>query len=409
MSIYSVLKRLEEEKKPIRVALVGCGKMGKGIALQMKVTPGLQLVSVTDRNKESAYEAARLNGENLYVSEDIIPILRNLQVDVLVEATGTVEYAAKVCVEAMENKIHVVLMNAEVDLLLGPYLHEVAKENGVIITSDAGDQHGVLARMVEEIKMWGFQIVMIGNIKGFLNKYAMKKEMIEEARKRNLDVNECVFLTDGTKLNIEMSLLANAYGCKPSCRGMEGPKCDRIEDVFKVFDIKKFSTKGIVDYVLGAEPSGGVFVIGYTLDEIQKVYLKYYKRGDGPFYLFYRPYHLCHLETPRAIVNAAIFHQKILEPKFGKLTEVYAFAKRDLKKGEEVEGAGGNHFFGMIDCRDKVKDLVPILMLERENEEQKIVMVNDLEKDQPLTWKHVYIPIDTDLFKMYRFQNVRCE
>jgi len=47
-------------------------------------------------------------------------------------------------------------MNAEVDLVFGPQLQALAKENNVVVTSDAGDQHGVLATMIDEIKLWGY-------------------------------------------------------------------------------------------------------------------------------------------------------------------------------------------------------------------------------------------------------------
>ncbi|GAI29561.1 unnamed protein product, partial [marine sediment metagenome] len=187
--MYDALVKLEKENRPIRVAVVGAGgSMGKGICLQTKLTPGLKLVAAIDINQAGAKEAARLSGHpGVLFSDELLPVLDKIPIDVLVESTNTVEFAAKTCMEALNRKIHVVLMNAEVDLLLRPYLDHLAEKNGVIITSDAGDQDGVVARMAEEIQMWGFDLVMLGNIKGFLNRYATIEGMKKEAAKRYLN------------------------------------------------------------------------------------------------------------------------------------------------------------------------------------------------------------------------------
>jgi len=399
--MYEELKRLEDEGRPIQVAIVGCGHQGKGVALQTRLTPGLKLVAAIDKNIDAAVEAASLaeGGTNLeskiVVGKDILPLLEEGFCDVLVDATNSIEEAAQICVSALKNKINVVLTNAELDLLLGPYLNSIAKENGVVITSDAGDQHGVIARMVDEIKSMGFEVVMLGNIKGFLNRYATYEKMVPEAKKRYLDVRQCVAYTDGTKLCVEMSLLANAFDLRPLKRGMLGPQCETVEDVFKRFGNhtfrKAYLQDGCVDYILGAKPGGGVFVVGYCNDPIQRRYLQYYKRGRGPYYLFYRPYHLCHLETPRAIAKTVLFKKRVLMST-QKSTDVYAFAKRDLQKGESIKYAiGGDELYGMIDGRNS--EFVPIALLETDIECP--VLKRGVRKDLPLTWDDIEIPHST--------------
>src|SRR3972149_1115908 len=182
MGMYRSLLELEKNGNSIRVALVGTGAMGMGLALQIRETPGLALVAIADIEVAKAKSAAALYGaapfswhrrknyapDDLWIGRDIIPYLKSMgeKVDVLVEATSTISYAAAACMAALEKKINVVLMNAEVDALLGPFLPYMASRTGAMITSDAGDQHGVIMRMHEEISMWGFRIVMAGNIKG---------------------------------------------------------------------------------------------------------------------------------------------------------------------------------------------------------------------------------------------------
>jgi len=297
----------------------------------------------------------------------------------------------------------VVLMNAEVNLALGPLLHQTALKNNVVVTSDAGDQHGVLMRMIDEIRLWAFDIVMAGNIKGFLNRYATPQSITQEARERNLSNIQCCAYTDGTKLNIEMGLVANGEGLVPWVPGMEGPRAKHVSDVFQLFDFKRYDGMGVVDYILGAQPGGGVFVVGHCDDPVQMPYLRYYKLGNGPYYLFYRPYHLCHLETPRAIAQAVIDHRPILWPKHGRLTDTYAIAKRDLLDGEVIpHGIGGDAVYGLLDraATADADERVPIALLEGEGE-RRPRMKRNLKKDEPLRYADVEMP---DTFLLYTFR-----
>ncbi len=407
----------------IRVALVGAGAMGVGIAWQLGRTPAMELVSITDIRLDAAVRAAKAYGKPYAVVSPSDPMPKSGEVlitrdpfflldkdrwpgvDVLVEATNTVGFAGRLCLEALERKIHVILMNAEVDLALGPLLHDTAVRNGVVVTSDAGDQHGALARMIDEIRLWSFRVVMAGNIKGFLNRYATADSLEHEARVRNLDPVQCCSYTDGTKLNVEMGLIANGAGLVPWVPGMEGPKAKSVSDVFKLFDLRKYGDTGVVDYILGAEPGGGVFVVGHCDDPLQASYLKYYKMGEGPFYLFYRPYHLCHLETPWAIARTVLDRCPLLWPRHGRMTDVYAYAKRDAKAGETVpHGIGGDLFYGLLEPSGPAdrNGMVPISLLE--SEDGKLPRLKRLvPKDRPLLRDDIDLP-DTFLLRAFRRQ-----
>ena len=420
---YDRLAQYERTGRRIRVALVGAGAMGVGIAWQIGRTPAMELVSITDVRLEAAVRAAKAHGKpytaisasnlmpgnrEVLLTRDPFFLLdkdRGLGVDVVVEATNTVGFAGKFCLEALEKGIHVVLMNAEVDLALGPILHDTALRNGVVVTSDAGDQHGVLARMIDEIRLWSFRIVMAGNIKGFLNRYATADSLEREARIRDLDPVQCCAYTDGTKLNVEMGLIANGVGLVPWVPGMEGPKAKGVSDVFRLFDFRKYGDAGVVDYILGAEPGGGIFVVGHCDDPVQASYLKYYKLGDGPFYLFYRPYHLCHLETPWAIARAVLDRLPLLRPQHGRLTDVYAYAKRDVKAGEAVpHGIGGDFFYGLLEPAAPAdrKGMVPISLLEGEDGRLPRLKRN-VPKDKPLLREDVDLP-ETFLARTFAHQ-----
>jgi predicted homoserine dehydrogenase-like protein len=378
--LYSILQERAANGQTIRVGLVGAGRMGTGIARQLRGLPGLVLACVVDIDRTAAEAAARAysvagaagsQSEAVIVSDDALATLARpeLRIDVVVEATTTLGYAAQVAERAIDIGADVVLMNAEVDLALGPWLRAHARRQGRIVTSDAGDQHGVLARMIDEMKLWGLEVVMAGNVKGFLDRYATARSLVHEAAIRKLNPIQCCAYSDGTKLNIEMALVANGTGLLPDRPGMLGPRAAHVKEALKIFDLPKLRGTGAVDYLLGAEPGGGVFVVGYTEDALQRDLMQYYKMGDGPFYLFYRPCHLCSFETPLAIVEAVCNRRSILESRHGRLADVYAYAKRDLEAGEAIPvGIGGDHCYGLIErCAEADREgRVPIALLESE-------------------------------------------
>lgn len=411
------LEHLDREGRPIRVALVGAGAMGFGIAWQIGHTPGMRLVAVTDLKAEAAAKAAEASGQpwramaagdpappegTVWVTEApfyAFDPAAGLDFDVLVEATNTVGFAAELCLAAIGRGAHVVLMNAEVDLALGHLLHRRGQEAGVVVTSDAGDQHGVLMTMIDEIRLWAFRIVMAGNIKGFLRRDATATSLAHEAAIRNLDPVMCCAYTDGSKLNVEMALVANGTGLVPFCPGMEGPPAADVREVLGLFDWGRYDSlpagaTGVVDYILGAEPGGGVYVVGHCDDPHQMPLLKYYKLGDGPYYLFYRPYHLCHLETTRAIARAVLYGEAILAPRAGRVADVYAYAKKDLAAGERIGHAiGDDSCYGLVDRSAAADPLgrVPLLLLEG-HAGALPRLKRAVPKDQPLTWEDLELP-----------------
>lgn len=370
-------------KNNIRIGLVGAGCMGRGIAFQVNATPGMSLTWVADLDAPTAQAVATLAPGSKH-GTDFNALIKNHPIDVLVEATNSIEAASDYCQAALENHAHVVLMNAEVDLAHGPRLAALAAEQNLTITSDAGDQHGVLATMIEEADLMGFDIFQAGNIKGFLDRRATPASIEHEAAKRNLSATQCCAYTDGTKLHIEMAVLANALGYLPPTGGMTGPRATRVEEALTLFDFDSYNGTPRIDYLLGAEPGGGVYLIVTPKKEIpaeQSFYLNYYKLQNSPcgkYQLLYRPYHLCHLETPKAILHA-VAGKAILAPRQEKTCDVYAYAKRDLPAGTLISHAiGSAELYGLVEPLDPNK--VPIASLEAQ-----VTLNTTITQDQPLT------------------------
>ncbi len=402
-----------KEADEIRVAIAGAGAMGKGIAYQCQFTPGVRCVGLADIDMGKAMEVATWLGyepavagrtsdrgkNRLAIAEDAKQLAVSPEVDVFIDATSSVSEAGQFCELALKNGKDVIMMNAEADLIFGPYFLELAQESGAVYTSSDGDQHGVIKRMVDEIRLWGFELVMAGNIKGFLDRKANPVSIAPEAEKRRLDCRMTTAYTDGTKLCVEMSLLANALGLGITTPGMTGPRLGDVREVPKVFDFQKLweGGKGIVDYILGAEPGGGVFVIGFCENEYQRFMMNYYKMGEGPFYLFYRPYHLCHVEIGRTILEASRMKKPLLSPSHGFLTNVNAFAKKALGKGETLDGIGGFSCYGLIESalQDEGKG-IPICLAD------EMVLKRDIPEGGKISWEDVHYDRDRVDIALYR-------
>lgn len=401
----------------IRIGIIGMGAMGKGLLHQSTITPGLRCMAVCDLDTAKAaaalaaldipHEVAANQADSAsIVATGKVAVLacgedlsRSRLLDIVIEASNGVSTAIDHCLAALAARKHLVLMNAEVDLTYGPLLARIAHENGVVSTSCGGDQYGVLKDLLDDLEAWGFDLVMAGNIKGFLDRYANPTTIVPEADKRNLDYRMCTSYTDGSKLNIEMAIVANAYDMVPVRTGMTGPRLNHVTEVFEAFDFRNLwcARKPLVDYALGAEPGGGVFAIGHCDHPYQRDMLKYYKMGDGPFYLFYRPYHLCHIEAMAAVKHAVRGGRAFMQPGKGLKTNVYAYAKKDLAPGDVLDGLGGYCVYGLIEtvAADMLEPGVPVCLAH------DILVRKPIRKDEKVLLSHLAHDAERADFRHY--------
>ena len=149
----------------------------------------------------------------------------------------------------------------------------------------------------------------------------------------------------------------------------------------------KLLSGGLVDYALGTEPHTGAFVIAWEDNEKKRKGLAYDKMGDGPFYVFYTPYHLPHVHIASTIARAALFNDATVAPRGSPVCEVATLAKRDLKAGEVLDGVGGFMTYGLIDNAESFSDanLLPAGVAEG------CRMIRAIEKDKPITYGDVIL------------------
>ncbi len=411
--VDTALKKRQEEGNLIRVGMIGAGFMGRGIALQIcKHVSGMELVAIYNRTIEKAELAyTQADIENVKKTESKNQLEDNIRnnfytitenpdiiceaegIDAIIEVTGTIEEASRLILKAIDNKKHVIMMNAEVDGTVGSILKTYADKAGVILTFADGDQPGVEMNLYRFVKSIGVKPVLCGNIKGLHDPYRNPTTQQAFAKKWKQQPHMVTSFADGTKISFEQAIVANGTGMRVAKQGMHGPSVepgthlkDIANELYPLDDLIK--GPGIVDYVVGAEPGPGVYVLGTQDNPIQQHYLNLYKLGEGPLYLFYTPYHLCHFEVPLSVARAVIFNDAVLSPLAGPMVEVVAVAKTDLQKGATLDGLGYYMTYGECANADEArkKNLLPIGIAGG------CVLTRDIKKDKTLTYDDVVLP-----------------
>lgn len=410
--VDTALQERAAEGRPVRIGLVGAGFMARGVALQIALSvPGMRVAAIANRTLETARRAYREAGQAEIrtvdtvaqleqaieagvpaVTEDALLLCRAGGIDAIVEVTGTIEHAARVALEAIGHGKHVVLVNAEVDGTVGPILKTYADRAGVMITSADGDQPGVMMNLYRFVRGIGVKPVLCGNIKGLHDPYRNPTTQEGFAKQWGQNPAMVTSFADGTKISFENAIVANGTGMGVGRRGMFGPTVAAgtpIQQVAELYPLDALlDGPGIVDYVVGAMPGPGVYVLGTHDHPQQRHYLNLYKLGAGPLYCFYTPYHLCHFEVPNTVARAVLFRDAALAPLGAPLVEVVATAKKDLRAGETIDGLGGYMTYGLAEnsATARAEDLLPIGLAEG------CRLKRDAPKDAVLTFADVELP-----------------
>ena len=371
MELYRHLEEREAAGKPIRLGLVGCGQMGSGLVHVTSKMAGMKTLAISDidvkrpldelknlgvpesqicvTNNRGKAEDALAKGKYL-VTEDGILLTQLDALDVLVEATGYTEIGAKVAWNSIMNQKNVVMLNVETDVTVGVFLSRMAQKANCIYTVASGDEPGVCKMLYDFSRTIGFEVVCLGKGKNNpLDHCATPETCRAEAESKDMNPKMLASFQDGTKTMVEMAAVSNATGLVPDVPGMHGPKVD-VDDLVNVFipeaDGGIFSKRGCVDYSTGKVAPGVFAVVATDEPRIMKD-MGFLGMGNGPYYMFYRPYHLCNIETPIAAAESVIYEETTVIAKT-MVSEVVAMAKRDLKAGETIQGIGSADIFNVI-------------------------------------------------------------
>ncbi|NMA87392.1 MAG: NAD(P)-dependent oxidoreductase [Tissierellia bacterium] len=419
------LIHMAKNNKSLKIAIVGAGKMGKGLINQMSRIPGMEPSLIVNRNGEKGIKAlisAGISKEDIVFTNSLDKINSQIEkgkyvvseymdlaakaneIDAIVDATGVPNVGAKLSLDAIKNKKHIIMLNVEADSVVGPILHKYAEDAGVIYTGTAGDEPGAVMELYDFATGLGFDVLALGKGKNNpINLDANPDTVYSEALKKELKPHMLAGFIDGTNTMIEMNCMANATGFVPDIRGGHGISSN-IDDLTKFMSLKDeggaLNKYNIVDYVMGIAP--GVFLIFTTkLEEVHNQ-LQYLNMGPGPNYVLYRPYHLTSLETPITIYDACVNHKATIAPTEGMVAETIAIAKKDLKIGDKLDGIGGYTVYGSLETYEIAREqrLLPIGLIDKNTK-----VVKNIRKGEFITYDMVELDTSTELYKLREIQD----
>lgn len=411
MTLYGQLLERQKEQDPIRVGVIGAGQMGRGMVAQISTIPGMIVTGISDLNIDAAnaakdaFNSSSEEKVEIFTTTDFKEVINNENVDVIVEATGVPEVGAKVCLECLLAHKNIVLLNVEIDITIGSLMHKLFKSAGLVYTGSAGDEPAEVVSLYEFAKSMGMEVLVAG--KGKNNKlkvHANPDTAKEEAESKNMNANMLAAFQDGTKTMAEMNLLSNAIGFKPDIKGMHGISGDLDSTVDQLSTKEEggvLSQYGVVEYVDGLAP--GVFVIVKGQNEGVVEELNYLmKKGDKDRHILYRPFHLASLETPLTVAKVALNDDTSIVPLGVPVSDTVAFTKKDIKKGEKIDGIGGYCVRGLLETHEEClkENHIPIGLIAGNT-----IAKEDIPADSFLTLDNTELDTTTTVYKLRKLQD----
>lgn len=407
-----LLKRLNEyygDGKEINVFVIGTGFMGASLVAQLNLIDGFKCNIIYNRTYSKAIETflscgvkkesihiinkkEEYNSQGFFIPNDPYEFIDLDQIDVIVDATGSTYEGAKIAYAAIKAKKHLVSLNVECDVVVGPILSKMAKEAGVCYTGIAGDEPGSVKELFDFAEFLGFEVMAIGKGKNNpLDLSANNESVYEEAKVKGLSPYMLATFVDGSKTMEELTMMCNATGFKPDIIGAHGIKSD-LKDLDQKLRIKSegglLNNYKVADFVFGIAP--GVFIMVKAKHDLIDYEMRFLKIGQGPYYILYRPFHLTSIEVPITIAQAFFYNTPTISPRSDKpFADTVAVAKVDLKAGDNLDRPGGKAAYGtIITYEDSIKrNLLPYGFISLDT-----ILVNDIKKGDFITYDDVIIP-----------------
>ena len=369
-----------------KISVIGTGFIARGFINLLSDHPHHTLKKILTRSTIEKRKDFPCNENMTNNLEELIS-----ESDLIVECSGDAIYACETIDKILKAGIPVVTMNSEFHVTVGSYFVDKG-----LVTEAEGDQPGVLAMLHEEAIAMGFKPLVYGNIKGYLNHHPTLEDMEYWGNKSGISLDMVTSFTDGTKVQIEQTFVANAFHATIAQDGLLGIADDDTLHGGTILaqKAKEIGTP-ISDYVLSSTLKQGVFIAAEH-NTNQADALRYYKMGDGPYYVLDRPYHFCHLEmfktVDRVLKGGGILLDNSSHPTISTTT----IAKRNLKPGETiVKGIGSFDVRGIAVKIKEHKGHVPIGLMKN------AIVKRHISEGEELTFDDVELPdsIAVDIWK----------
>jgi predicted homoserine dehydrogenase-like protein len=431
VNLYKMLLERDAAGRPVSVGVVGAGKFGTMFLAQARTTTGLHVVAVADLNVDRArsqlttasWPAEQFSAQSLddaaksgrtYLTDDAEGMIAHPGIEVIVEATGDPGTGIRLCLAAIRNGKHVVMVNVEADALAGPLLAMRAREAGVVYSLAWGDQPALVCEHVDWARASGFNVVAAGKGTRYHPTYhASTPDTVWDILSRYMSfrdedrgsINPKMFnsFVDGTKSGIEMTAICNATGLRPQSDGLGFPAASRFElaDVCKPrSEGGMLETSGVTEVVSSLNRDGsdvphhlamGTYVVFEAASDNEysrRCFPEYSMLPDrsGRYAALYRPIHMIGLELGISVASAALRGEPTGAP-FCFNSDVVATAKRNLRRGEVLDGEGGFCVWGKQTPAQRSLDegLLPLGLAH------KVTLNRDVPEGQGLKWSDVDI------------------
>lgn len=366
-----------------KIGIAGTGFISTGFCRSLSKQDNFSLASILTRRPISSFSGSELQELFTQNIDELID-----KSDVILECSGDALWASEIIERAFQAKLPVVTMNAEFQIVAGSYFNERG-----LLTESEGDQPGSLAVLDQEIRSMGFEPLVYGSQKGFLNHDPDLATMRYWSSHSGQRLDKTVSFTDGTKVQIESALVANGLGGNIIKQGLLGPTCRSSEAGAMELATHAEKLKQVIsDFVLQDHGHGEVFIVATHSDQTQAA-LSYYKLGSGPFYYIEKPYHLGHFEIIKSIERALQTKTVLLNNGKEPRISVAAIAKQKLKPGTLLkQGIGSFELRGMaINIKDHPQH-IPISLLnnceiQRAIEPGQMIMRGDIALPDSLASK----------------------
>lgn len=425
MYLYQQLLHRASTQNPVKVGLIGAGKFGSMFLSQVPSTPGLSVSTIADLNPSGAIAACRSVGwsEDLisatHFTDDAEQMLNHADVDVVVEATGNPIVGLKHGKLAIQNGLHIVMVNVEADVLAGAVLAEEARKASVVFSMAYGDQPALTCELVEWARSSGFRVVAAGKGTKYQptyhhstpdtvwEHYGLSAQQAQEAGMNSQMFNS--FL-DGTKSALEMAAISNATGLAAPSEGLHFPPAG-MDDLAHVLRPQKdggiLESSGQVEVVSSLERDGrpvykdlrwGVYVVVEAPNDYAAACFKQYGMNtddSGRYSAMYKPFHLIGLELNLSILSAALLNTPTGSTQSFS-ADVVATAKKNLKAGDVLDGEGGYTVWGKL-YPAKKSIAIGALPIGLANE---VTLKRDIAINQPILWQDVDIDKTQDAVKL---------
>jgi predicted homoserine dehydrogenase-like protein len=396
MNLTSLLRQRADADRPVRAALIGAGKFGSMFLSQVPTIPGLEVAVIADLDPDRAKASCRAVGWD----EGRIAATRFADqgraaceaedVEVVIDATGSPSAGIAHALAAIEAGKHIVMVNVEADVLVGPLLARRAREKGVVYSLAYGDQPALVAEMVDWARAAGFTVAAAGKGTKYLPAYhTVTPDDVwshygltpDAARRAGMNAQMFNSFLDGTKSAIEMAAIANACDLDVPEDGLAFPPCG-VDDLAHVLRPRavggRLERDGMVEVVSSLERDGrpvfrdlrwGVYVVLKAPNDYAAACFRQYglpTDSTGAYAAMYKPFHLIGLELSISVLSAALRGEPTGAAREWR-GDVASVAKRALKAGETLDGEGGYTVYGklMPAAASRAEDALPIGLAHR--------------------------------------------